>query len=121
MRGQLNKYCTKTMNASVNYQMVSGIDNSKNFDKRIQKVLPSDINSITIEEVGMSRAGGYGQYHNYIVFSLNDDADNIRYKRHHTSAPAWDAYHDLELGTVKCSNFQKQFIIDMLEYYFESL
>ena len=107
-------------NPEINYRMVSGIEPTKNFEKRIQKILPLSISSIIIEEAGMSRAGGSGQYYNNIVFSLNGDCDNIRYKIRHTSSPAWDDYHALELGTVKCSNFQKSFVIRMLESYFET-
>jgi hypothetical protein len=106
------------MKTSINSNYIRSIFQSVNFSKRINKILPNTIKSIDIYDIGMSRASGYGQYYNYIKFSI-DGEEIISYERRHTNSPSWDYFKELEFGTTKCSNFMKQFVIDMLEYYFK--
>ena len=106
------------MKATINSHYIRSISQSANFEKRVSKVLPSSVESINIYTAGLSRASGYNSYYNYIEFDING-GKNIHYKFQHNSSLDWDTFQDLEFGTNKCSNFMKQFIINMLEFYFQ--
>ncbi|HYC28388.1 MAG TPA: hypothetical protein VEB42_06215 [Chitinophagaceae bacterium] len=95
-----------------------GLQDSKNFHTRISKVTPSNITDIRIDEAGMRRANGYGQYKLFFEGYINGEA--ITFTKHCTSSPLWDWFNN-DADGKKLSDWKKSLIIDLLEEYFETI
>lgn len=108
----------KTSNATIE-TYISSIKQSQNFKNRIAKVLPTWVECIIVEEVGMKSISGYGQYQNYIKFTVNDEY--VVFNKRHTCAPCFDGYKAMDDFGTKVSNYHKNMIIDLLEDYFNSI
>ena len=94
------------------------IESNNNFENRILKVLPSWVNEIVIDEAGMGRASGYGQYKNFIKGSVNGEF--FSFKEHTTSSQTWDWYDGCDVNQTFI-NWKKRLIISLLESYFETV
>ena len=71
---------------------------SKNFELKLNKVLPSVVETIDLQEVGMRRASGYGSYNYYLDCEIN--GVQMTLSRFTNDSCSWDAYKDMEENTT---------------------
>ena len=94
------------------------IRENNNLEKRILSVVPKKIEEIQIDECGMERSGGYGQYKYFITGTIN--GEYFKFNKHSTSSTTWDWYQECDINRTFI-NWKKNLIIDLLEDYFNSL
>ena len=94
------------------YNMLT-VKSSKNFENKVQKLLPDGVYEIYLQSCGMKRASGYGSY--YFVLNACINNENHELKIHTNSAPGWDDWQDLENGTTKHDNWNKNTALYILE------
>ena len=94
------------------------VTESTNFENRIKKVLPSFVEEIKVNEAGMKRANGYGQYQYFIDGEIN--GEYFSFKLHTTDSMQWDWYQSCETNRL-FENWKKRKIIFLLEKYFETI
>lgn len=94
------------------------IESNNNFENRILKVVPSTVNEIVIDEAGMERASGYGQYKYFIKGSV--DGESFCFKQHSTNSQVWDWYQSCE-ANKPFIDWKKRLIICLLDSYFQSI
>ena len=78
---------------------------SANFQKNVIKNLPEGVTQIYLDSCGMERCSGYGSYNFFLRVEINNITMNL--KEHTNSAPAFDAYQDLEYGSRNFENWIK--------------
>jgi len=95
--------------------ILNGITSKKslNFDKKVQKLLPKEVNEIYLSSCGMKREGR-GSYNYFLDFSLNN-GQVITLTSHTHNSEAWDNWQDLESGFTKHDNFNKNVCLMILE------
>lgn len=101
--------------------ILNGITNkkSKNFENKIIKLLPKGVDEIYLSSCGMKRLGT-GSY-NYLLDIKINNKEYLTLRSHTNSSPAWDFWQDIEAGTVKHDNFNKNITLMLLENNIDAL
>lgn len=89
------------------------VSKTANFQKNVIKNLPEGVNKIYLDSCGMERCSGYGSYNFFLRVEINNISMNL--KEHTNSAPAFDAYQDLEMGTRNFENWIKATALMLLD------
>lgn len=89
------------------------VKSSKNFENKVAKLLPEGVNEIYLSSCGMERVGT-GSYNYVLSISINNDS-LFTLKSFTNSSPAWDDWKEIESGTVKHDNWNKNTALMLLE------
>lgn len=86
---------------------------SKNFERKVKKLMPDKVNQLHIIHLRMTRTG-YGQYKYEAYITVNKHELKLTQKT--TDAMAYDYYIDLEYNTKKYKDWCKNVTLNLLEY-----
>jgi hypothetical protein len=101
------------MKTSIDFLNGLPVAKSANFKKNVIKNLPDGITKIYLDSCGMERCSGYGSYNSFLRVEINNISMNL--KLHTNSAPAFDAYQDLDNGTRNFENWIKSTALMLLD------
>lgn len=86
---------------------------SLNFENKVKKLLPEGVKELYLSLCGMTWQGR-GSYNYFLDFSINGGVRQTLTSFTHNSE-AWDNWQDIEAGTVKHDNFNKNVCLMILE------
>ena len=92
---------------------------SKNFEKKVAKLLPTGVNEIVIYSCGMTWEGR-GSYNYFLDITINS-GQVWTLKQRTTDSTSYDDYNDLEHGSRKLDNWKKNVCLMLLEDYEDSI
>lgn len=104
---------------------IFGLETSKRFENQIRNFIEDQfdfyqvdgVENITLQDAGIRRIGGYGQYEKFVNLFIGNDEYNLT--DHTTDSELFDFFNNNEVNRTY-SNRMKSLVLEVLESRFES-